>query len=77
MKPTLRKKSKASKPHMQTILMMDDIDLIIVVVSDTSEDILHCNEAKQETMYDRIEEELKGVHQALYSSHTMYTVPHH
>jgi hypothetical protein len=40
---------------------MDDIDLIIVIVSDTSEDILQCNEAKQETMYDRIEVELKGV----------------
>jgi hypothetical protein len=35
-KPTLWKKSKASKPQMQTVLMMGDIDFIIVVVSDTS-----------------------------------------
>ena len=52
---------------------MDDIDLIITVVSDTSEDIFQQNEAKQETMYDRIEKELKGVQQALYSSHVVST----
>jgi hypothetical protein len=45
MKPTSRKKSKASKPQMQTMLTMDDIDLIIFAISDTSEDILQCNEA--------------------------------
>jgi hypothetical protein len=43
------------------VLTTDDIDLIIVIVSNTSEDILQHNEAKQETMYDRIEAELKGV----------------
>jgi hypothetical protein len=40
MKPSSRKKSKASKPKLQTVLMVDDIDLIIVTVSNTSEDIL-------------------------------------
>jgi hypothetical protein len=40
MKPTSRKKSKANKPPFQTVLMVDDIDLIIVVVSDTSEGYL-------------------------------------
>jgi hypothetical protein len=55
--------------------MVDDIDIIIVVVSDTVEDILQCNEAKQETMYDRIEAELKGVQQALYLNRTMSTMP--
>jgi hypothetical protein len=54
---------------------MDDIDLIITVVGDTSEDILQWNEEKQETMYDRIEVEFKGVHQALYSSRAVSTVP--
>jgi hypothetical protein len=39
-KPSSRKKSKASKPKLQTVLMVDDIDVIIIVVSDTSEDIL-------------------------------------
>jgi hypothetical protein len=32
-----------------------DIDLIITAISDTSEDILQCNEEKQETMYEIIE----------------------
>jgi DNA anti-recombination protein RmuC len=31
--------------------------------------------SKQETMYDRIEAELKGVQQALYSSHAVSTAP--
>jgi hypothetical protein len=53
--------------------MVDDIDLIIVVVLDTSEDILQGSEAKEETMFDRIEVELKGVQQALYLSHIMST----
>jgi hypothetical protein len=36
MKPTSLKNSKATKPQMQIVLMMDDIDFIIFVVSDTS-----------------------------------------
>jgi predicted Ser/Thr protein kinase len=43
------------------MLMVDDIDLIIGTVSDTSEYILQRNEEKQEAMYDRIKAELKGV----------------
>jgi hypothetical protein len=54
---------------------MDDIDFIIIAISDTSEDILQCNEAKQETMYERIEAELKGVQEALYSNRAVPTVP--
>jgi hypothetical protein len=54
---------------------MDDIDFIIVVVSDTSEDILQHNEAKQETMYEKIEAELKGIQQSLYSSRMVSTAP--
>jgi hypothetical protein len=43
------------------VLTVDDIDLIIVIVSDTSKKILQQSEAKHETMFDRIEAELKGV----------------
>jgi hypothetical protein len=57
------------------VLTVDDIDLIIDVVSDTLEDILQCNKEKQETMYDRIEAEMKGVQQALYSSRAVSTAP--
>jgi hypothetical protein len=52
---------------------MDDIDLIIATVSDTSEDILQCNEEKQETMYEIIEVELRGVQEPLYSIHVVST----
>ena len=75
MKPTSQKKSKESKPKLQIVLIVDDLDLIIAVVSYSLEDILQRNEAKQETMYERIEAELKGVQQALYSSHAMSTAP--
>jgi hypothetical protein len=54
---------------------VDDIDLIIATVLDTSEDILQQIEAKQETMYDQIEVELKGVQQDLYSIRVVPTAP--
>jgi hypothetical protein len=54
---------------------VDDIDLIIVIVADTSEDILQRNEENQETMYERIKAEMKGVQQALYSSHVVSIAP--
>jgi hypothetical protein len=75
MKPISRKKSRASKTKLQTVLMLDDFDFIIAVVSDASQDILQNNEAKQEAMYDRIETELRGVQQALHSSHAVSTAP--
>jgi hypothetical protein len=74
-KPSSQKKSKSSKPKLQTVFMVDDIDLIIVVVSDISENILQRNEAKQETMYDCIKAEQKGVHRALYSSRVVSIAP--
>jgi Na+/phosphate symporter len=55
--------------------MVDDIDIVIVVVSNTAEEILQCNEAKQETMYDRIEGVIKGVQLALYLNCAMSTKP--
>jgi len=44
-------------------------------VNDASQEILQKDEAKQEEMYDRVEVELRGVHQALHSSHAMSTMP--
>jgi hypothetical protein len=75
MKSTSQKKSKASKTKLQTMLTVDDFDFIIAPVSDASEDILQRNEAKQETMYETIEVELRGVQQALHSSRTVSTAP--
>jgi hypothetical protein len=75
MKPTSRKKSKASKPKLQTVLTIDDFDFIIAAVSDASQDILQNNEAKKEALYDRIMTEMRGVQQALHSSRAVSTVP--
>jgi hypothetical protein len=43
------------------VITVDDVDLIIAVVEDTSEDILQRHEVKQEILYDRIEKELKDI----------------
>jgi hypothetical protein len=75
MKPSSWKKSKSNKPKMQNVLTVDDFDFIISAVGDASEEILQRNEAKQEAMYDRIEAELRGVQQALYSSRAVSTAP--
>jgi hypothetical protein len=74
-KPSARKKYPANKPKSQNVLTMDDVDLIIAAVEDASKGILQRHEAKQETVYDRIEAELKGVQQAIYSNHAVSTVP--
>jgi hypothetical protein len=75
MKPSSRKKSKCNKPKMQNVLMVDNFNFIISAVGDASEDILQRNKEKQEAMYDRIEAELRGVQQALYSSCAVSTAP--
>jgi hypothetical protein len=75
MKPTSRKKSRATLTKMQTVLTVDDFDFIIAAVADASQDILQKHEAKQEEMYDRIEVELRGVQQALQSSRAVSTAP--
>jgi hypothetical protein len=75
MKNTSHKKSKATKTKLQTILTLDDFNFIITSVSDASQDLLQNTEAKQESMYDRIEAELRGVQQALHSSRAVSTAP--
>jgi hypothetical protein len=74
-KPSARKKTRANKPQSQNVLTVDDIQLIITAVEDTSEDILQRHEAKKETLYKKIEKELKDIKQALYSSHAVSTTP--
>jgi hypothetical protein len=58
MKPSSRKKSRATLTKMQTVLTADDFDFIIAVVADASKDILQKHEAKKEEMYDIIKVEL-------------------
>jgi hypothetical protein len=74
-KPSARKKTRANKPQSKNVLTVDDIDLIITVVEDASEDILQKHGANKESMYDRIEKELRDIQQAIHSSHAVPTVP--
>jgi hypothetical protein len=57
------------------VLIVDDIKLIITVVEDASEDILQRHEVKKETLYDRIDKELKDIHQAIHLSRAMPIAP--
>jgi hypothetical protein len=57
------------------VLTLDDVDLIIPVVEDASEDILQRHEVKQETVYERIEKDLKDIQQAIHSSRAVPTMP--
>jgi hypothetical protein len=57
------------------VLTVDDVDLIIAAIEDASEDILQRHEAKKETLYERIEKELKDIQQAIYSSCAVPTAP--
>jgi hypothetical protein len=66
------KKTRANKPQSKNVLTVDDVDLIITAIEDASEDILQRHEAKKETLYDRIEKELKDIQQAIHSSHVQY-----
>jgi hypothetical protein len=54
---------------------VDDVDLIITAMEDSSEDILHRHEEKKEALYDRIEKELKNIQQAIHSSRMVPIVP--
>jgi hypothetical protein len=54
---------------------VDDLDLIIAVVEEASEDILQRHEAKQETLYEIIAKEIKDIQQAIYSSRAVPTAP--
>jgi hypothetical protein len=58
LKPSSRKKAKATITKMQTLLTSDDFDFLIVALQDSSLEIANKQEAKQEEMYDRIETEL-------------------
>jgi hypothetical protein len=74
-KPSARKKTRANKPQSKNVLTVDDVDLIIAAMEDASEDILQRHGAKQETLYERIEKELKDIQQAIHSSRAVPTAP--
>jgi hypothetical protein len=75
LKPSSRKKSKATVTNMKTVLSADYFDFIIASLNDASLEIVEKKEAKQEEMYDRIEVKLRGVQQDLQSSRAVSTAP--
>jgi hypothetical protein len=52
-KPSARKKTRASKPHVETTLTEDDIGLVRGAMEDVSEDLLQRYSVKQEELYGR------------------------
>jgi hypothetical protein len=57
------------------VLTVDDIELIITTIEDALEDLLQRHGEKHESMYDRIDKDLKDIQQDIHSSHTVSTVP--
>jgi hypothetical protein len=57
LKPSSRKKSRATVTKMKTVLTTDDFDFIIAALNDASLEIMEKQEAKQEEMYDRLKVE--------------------
>jgi hypothetical protein len=74
-KPSIRKKTRASKPQLEATLMEDDISLVRGAMEDASKDILQRYGAKQEELYGRIEKELKEIQQAIHLVCAVPTVP--
>jgi hypothetical protein len=60
---------------LHTILTPDDFDFIVASLNDVSLEIVEKQEAKQEDMYNRIEVELQGVHEALQSNRAVSNAP--
>jgi hypothetical protein len=65
LKPSSRKKSKATMTKMQTILTSNEFNFLVAALDDASLEIEEKQGEKKEEMYDRIETELRGVQQAL------------
>jgi hypothetical protein len=74
-KPSKRKKNRANKPQSKNVLTVDDVDLIIATMEYASQYIFQRHGVKQETLYARIEKELKEIHQAIHLSHAVPTAP--
>jgi hypothetical protein len=75
LKPSSRKKSKATRTKFETTLTSDDFDFIVAALNDASLEIAEKQEAKQEEVFSRIKVELQEVQQALQSSRAVSTAP--
>jgi hypothetical protein len=60
---------------MKTTLTPDDFSFLLATMNEAIEEITENKEAKKEAMFNRIERELQGVQQALWSSRAVSTAP--
>jgi hypothetical protein len=65
LKPSSRKKSKATRTKFETTLTLDDFNFIVAALNDASLEIAEKQETKQEKVFNHIKVELQGVQQAL------------
>jgi hypothetical protein len=75
LKPSSRKKSKATRTKFETTLTSNEFDFIVVAVNDASLEITKKQESKQEEVFSRSKVELQEVQQALQSSRVVSTTP--
>jgi hypothetical protein len=61
LKPSSRKKMKATRTKFETTLTSDDFDFIVATLNDASLEIVEKQEAKQEEVFSQIKDELQGV----------------
>jgi hypothetical protein len=69
LEPSSRKKSTTPVTMLKTTLTPDEFNFLLATMNEAIEEITKKQEAKKETMYNRIEIKLQRVHQALQSSH--------
>jgi hypothetical protein len=60
---------------LETTLIPDDFNFIIVALNDAMMEIVEKKETKQEKMYSQIKIEIQGVQQALQSKRAVSTAP--
>jgi hypothetical protein len=70
-----RKKTRASKPQLEAMLIEDGIGLICREMEDASEDLLQIYGVKKEELYERVEKELKEIQQAIQLICAIHIVP--
>jgi hypothetical protein len=65
LKPSSRKKSKATRSKFETTLTSDNFNFIIAALNDASLEIAEKQEAKQEEVFNQIKDDLQGVQQVV------------
>jgi RNAse (barnase) inhibitor barstar len=73
--PSSRKKSKATRTTLKTILTLDDFDFLITARNDVSLELAEKKEENQEELFHRITGELKEVQHTLWSSQAVSMMP--